>query len=403
MNGEDLIQNFREASSNAYEYSQKHGKPLSMTPTGKDIEVTQFFDTVDIALNICMLINRNIKGLNYVNKKFSVGKFLRKAKTIKKSKLIVNKSEEILREDILIDDYERRDSEIDYLKNLYHCLETISVLIKKSRRVHRRKSSYFPEYCAFCWRLINKNMILNYSESADYSAYYCLIHHPKKSDANYHKARTSLISALKNISALNDEYISRYLNKDLNPRFFYKATARFSKKHKPRDKNNQIADADDWKNSINYILTTTNNNYPYASKAINQIDLNKVNSWKGWFYSVINALDPTGQDSSSWDDANEKWNQASDYETVQSPYTGETVLLNILHRYEATCQIKAMPQPRGPKSGQVKKNNKLRLEIKKIAEQQLISKNKINAQEIARKLGLTRQRINVLLKELGLR
>ncbi|WP_330110345.1 hypothetical protein [Methylophaga thalassica] len=401
INGEDLISKVREASENAYDWSQRNGKPLAMTASEKDLEVAQFFDEINIDQNIAKLIIRVGNFSPSLN--FSFGEILRKGKTIRKAKSVVDKSEEFLRENYLIDDLLRRDIEIDYLKNLYHCFELISLLIKKSRRVQRRRSAYFLEYCALCWRLVNKNKILNFSESADYSAYYCLEHHPKKSDSNYHKARASLIAALKIIPALNREFNSRKESDALNPKFFYKATARFALKHKPSKTTKQTISTHNCKGPVDYTINIANSYYPATSTAINGIDLNKINSWKEWFYAVITALDPTGQDSLSWDDANDNWDDVPEDHTAYSPDFGVDVLLNILHRHEATFNIKALPRPRGPKPGEVKKNKQLRLRVIEIYEQQKAIKGKINGAEIARELKVSRQRISIILKELNLR
>lgn len=88
---------------------------------------------------------------------------------------------------------------------------------------------------------------------------------------------------------------------------------------------------------------------------MNNISVEEISSWKEWFYAVINSLDPSGMDASSWVDADIDWRGMPDDQAATSLEVGENVLLNIIHRYESVNNIKAISRPRGPKKGAVKK------------------------------------------------
>lgn len=390
----------------AYEQSQIRSMPISDGKGPSGSVMADFFQRAFLDSRIGEAItNATGESFDIFSEGISLGSLLRKAKTLRKAKGWIRKTEEHLKgkqvnkSDLISASV--RDAEIDYVKEIYHCLELIAILTQKSKRIQRKRNGYFLEYCALCWRLVNKNKILNYSDPADYSAYYCLEHHPKKSGSRYHSARTALFSAIdKSDRELKEELIRRRNENLLTPFFLYKSTARFAKKH-PKMVLDAFYTGDSWKNRVSRIIEISKLYYPSASEAMKDIFIKDPVSWQEWFYAVIKSFDSSGIDAASWDDANVAWKSMSDDQAAISGDVGEDVLLNIIHRYESTCNIKAMPQPRGPKKGEVKKNDALRSEITILATRQIDEKNKINVNDIVEKLNVSRTLVYRLLKELG--
>jgi hypothetical protein len=400
-----LLESVREVINQSYKDSQKDNVPISNGHMAGQIMAAVLFNNIYIDQDIAeALYDANIKSFS-VN--LSVGQFLRDGKTLRKSKKWIIKTENNIHSKLVdktkITSYTLQCASIDYLKELYHCLELISILVRKSKRIQRKKNGFFLEYCALCWRLVNKNKLLNFDESTDYSASYCIEHHPKKADWNYHLARNTLISAIeKTNSNLKEELIERKKDNEITPLFLYKSTATFAKKHPKKDMV-LFHSGDTWKDRASLIKNLAESYYPNASLAMKSIYVLKLFSWEAWFNAVINALDTSGKDMANWGDAGTNWNRITDDQASVSEYVGETVLLNIIHRYEAVSNINAIPRLRGPKKGTVATNKSLRAVISKLAKEQKANDRKINASEIAKKLNISRQRVNVLVKELGLR
>ena len=405
---DNVLKAVRKAIDESYEYSQKQGKSISHGRVASQLAVADFFNTVVIEPRIsALIVSISALPIPSTTDGISIGELLRNAKTQREAKKWIEKTEKYLlsklsnESDFLV--VSELSAEIDYLKQIYYCFELISILIKKSKRIQRKKDGYFLEYCALCWRLVNKNKILNYDESADYSAYYCLEHHPKKADWEYHRARLALLKAIENSDHVSyEELIERKKDKLVTPLFLYKATAKFASK--PSEMVLECFHVEDlWKDRVGRIIEVSESYYPNASEAIKSISVARLTKWREWFYSVISSLDPSGKDASNWDDSCGDWIGESDDKLSQSQYFGERVVLNILHRYEAVCNINNIPRPRGPKKGAVNKKDGLRSEITSLANIQIEKNNKINASEIGKELNMSRQRISVILKELGLR
>ncbi|MNQ86269.1 hypothetical protein D3C85_1014570 [compost metagenome] len=250
--------------------------------------------------------------------------------------------------------------------------------------------------------MVNKNNLILHSHSEHYSRFYCLEHHPKKSDLNYHKAKGALRAAIKR---LNVKVVTVSASK-YEPNELYAATGKIVEKIKITDFNKNL-NGNSWRDSSRCILEMSKRYYPHANKVLSNVAIDTLSSWKEWFYAVIKALDPSGIDSSNWNDINVDWDGISDAQAVTNDFVGERVLLNILHRYECVSAISTLhrtfPRPRGPQKGTVNKNNELREKITILANRQMAENYKINAAKIAKEMMLSRQRVNVLLRELELR
>lgn len=400
-----LIDAVKKSIENAYEFSQSENTAISDGPYSGQIAADSFFDDVNIDSRMCEVIRRaNAGSLKTTARDISFGQLLRDAKSISNAKEWIRKTDEYLRSDMLNHEeltyFKLRDAEIDYTKELYHCLELVFILVRKSKKKQRNDDSYFLEYCALCWRLVHKQNNQNLYDSTDYSTSYCLVHHPKKSVYEHKKARAALISAVdKSDHEMRDMFIRRKNDLSLNPRILYRATAIFSDKPS-RVELEAHRTGNSWVDSARLIIEISKIHFPRASVVLNAIPINKLSSWKEWFYAVINSLDSSGTDKSNWEEA---WGNLPNDQAATSLEVGENVLLNIIHRYESANNIKNMKQPRGPKAGSVPKNDELRASIIFLAAQQMAENNKIDAAEIGRKLNKSRERIRVLLKELGIR
>ncbi|ENH2301110.1 MarR family transcriptional regulator [Vibrio parahaemolyticus] len=107
---------------------------------------------------------------------------------------------------------------------------------------------------------------------------------------------------------------------------------------------------------------------------------------------VIESLDDSGVESSRWE-ASEELNHFDN-----GPL--RFAILNILARYEATQRI-YQPLKSGPMKGygaDVKRREILR----ELYRKQLEDNGRVNLSQIAREMGLSRQRVSVLVKELQL-
>ncbi|MFG0873076.1 hypothetical protein ACF8QD_05155, partial [Aeromonas media] len=386
-------------------------RPISDGPFKDYLIAASFFGNIIIPSEVYHDIRCMVREL-YVSKKrvtmlgalqddMSLKGLIEYARTLKKTNKIISNTIYSLRffetrKDVI-------NAKVDYLYELKYCLLLISDLINRSKGVNRhRRREDFLEYCALCWRLVNKNNSILYSHTEHYSRFYCLVHHPKKSDLNYHKAKGALLAAIKR---LNINVITVSPNK-YGPYELYAATGRIVEKIKLPDFYKRL-NGNSWYDSARCILEISKHYYPHANKVLINIAIDNLSSWKDWFYAVIKALDPSGVDSSNWNNVNVDWNGVSDNQAVTNGLVGERVLLNILHRYECVSFIsdlhRTFPRPRGPQKGTVKKNNELRERITVLANRQMAEDFKINAAKIAKEMMLSRQRVNVILRELGLR
>ncbi len=75
-----------------------------------------------------------------------------------------------------------------------------------------------------------------------------------------------------------------------------------------------------------------------------------------------------------------------------------TTLIGILHRFECVERINSIETRRGPSVG-YGANLKQHQQIKDLLTQQLATNNKTNLSDIARTLGLSRQRIHQIIKK----
>ncbi|EPC6194226.1 hypothetical protein ACR0W7_002435 [Vibrio cholerae] len=302
--------------------------------------------------------------------------------------------------------------QIDYIKELHHCYVIAGVYLKASRQTKRSKDEHFQEYCSLCWRLVHKYKRLNFSEE-EYSNHYCKYHHPKENDSIYHRDRRKVLSAARkrkdkidiaSLSVIKNPSTSR----SKSARTLYHLTSSFAESYRKGIADLNLPVNSSTSEIFSELLRVSSAYYPEAYLRIKQIETDETTEWKELFKSIIKSLDPLGYDVVSWDDTNElsigeEINTGKETKLATDSPIDWRVVLNIIHRFQSFSNVSAQPQPRGPKKGNVPKNDILREKIVQIATQQLKKGAKVNASSIAREVGLSPQRVCTLIKELGLR
>lgn len=432
---EHLVSDVRQIIHDSYELSKSQGKPISDGNFDGHFSAADFFNSVIIDPQIKIVITAAItiegckeykssvksktlkelsNSIESIPVDLSIGGLLKCVKNLRKAKWCILIAERYLK-NIPVNEQsfsiDVKNAKIDYLIDLYHCFESILVLVRKSKACQRETDGYFLEYCALCWRLVNKYKFLNFADSDNYSVYYCLEHHPTFNKQKHERAKSALAAAMRQSDhEMKEIFIKPNKNNNsLKPLTLYRATATFAKKIVIATLETDTV-VFSWRERVGFIVELAKRDYPYAAKLITTISINELSSWQEWFYAVINALDASKNDASSWNDSCVGWGKMSDDMASYSPEVGADVLLNILRRYESVCNINTMARPRGPQKGAVKKNENLIGEIECLAKIQLMKNGKINGAQITRDIiegtgkNVSRQHIHkviVKLKEEG--
>lgn len=150
-----------------------------------------------------------------------------------------------------------------------------------------------------------------------------------------------------------------------------------------------------WQFTYGRMLELIKEPYPITHKLIHNISPMKFSTLERWICEIVKKLDPY--------DYSVQLDNFMDWLDLPGDDTDWRNILYILRRHEVYKTITSKRRKRGPKKGHVLANISLREKIKKATESQISTKGKINAAEIARELNLSRQRVNVIIKELKLR
>lgn len=296
--------------------------------------------------------------------------------------------------------------QVDYIKELHHCYAIAEAYLKASRRTKRSNDEHFQEYCSLCWRLVYKYKRLNFGDE-EYSNHYCKYHHPKKNDAIYHKDRRKVLSAAKKRNTSEDLMKLNIIQASTTPRsksarILYSLTSTFAESYRKGLGEFTQVDSLYEEKDAKELIKIASLHYPTAYDQIKDINLNNEDNWVCFIKQVIGKLDPSGFDEESWADT-EELSVSACISIDQMPAVEWYMLLNIFHRYQSYMNIQKIPQPRGPKKGAVAKNEPLRNKISVLAARLHESGERINASSIAREVGVSPQRVNKIIKELGLR
>ena len=420
------------------ELSKKSKKPIADGYVKGQTPVAELFDRTPIDLRIMKSINDAILASGLSNRfkppigehcdNIYLGELLRKTKTVNKAKEVILCTITYLKNKRFFNEQKATvfNEKINYLTNLYFHLSCIKNLIKSSKKIKKRDFVAPTEFCVLCWRLVNKAEFVSLSSPEvyqvnpvkgkitnpkGYSNYYCFEHHPKIRNSKYHYARAALTYAIKVLNINTVDII--------DPLVFYAATSRCVQKTNPLDHKEtsnavKLGGRETWHNRAYLIKEMSRLHYPNAYHAIEKIVIENQVSWIGWFHSIIDSLDSHNstllkKDLFNWKSSGVDIKEMSNKDAIASDYIGEDVLISILHRFECVCKINEIyienktNRPRGPKKGSVKKNDMLRLKIINIVNKQLEESTHINGAQIARDLGISRERVSKLLKEMSIR
>jgi hypothetical protein len=154
-----------------------------------------------------------------------------------------------------------------------------------------------------------------------------------------------------------------------------------------------------WLDAISDIKLLAKAFFPDAAIKIALVDSKIMTNWKNWFLGIIEVLDETRVDITSWKSCpaiRARKDSNADHNSLD---IGRNQLLTILRRYQASQNIGKSNRlrPRGPRPGSVKKNNEIRNQLTQLFSQ---SDRTLSGTEAAKILGVSRQRISVLRKEL---
>ena len=238
--------------------------------------------------------------------------------------------------------------------------------------------------CALCWRLPQS------------SHYYCSEHHPNRDQKSYKAAKHKVFRAL---TQLDNIYIESKSEKHKeagsnsqkasnlyrllggfapHPRYFIK----FCK--------NYVLQAT-WIELAKSITTTTQELYPATFNCIKRIKPQDYSCWKNWCVAIIRALDPL--QPKAWV-VREQDKHLINVESWMA-------IVSTLHRYECTHRYESLPVNFGPEKG-YRRNEEQCSSIKQLIDMQRLETGKVNLSEIARTLGLSRQRIHKIVNTYGL-
>ncbi|MFV8448446.1 MarR family transcriptional regulator [Vibrio campbellii] len=269
---------------------------------------------------------------------------------------------------------------VNYADQVLLGLKDLRSLTPQHQEEEVRWNSVLP-YCALCWRLRSR------------SHYYCEKHHPIKSTKIYKQQKYAVITALKHLPNQNNTAYEKYLaqpnkQKKLGRQLYdlvsgYAPHPRVFLRHCK-----DSAKAGDWLSLSKNIVQTCKVNYPASYKKINQIKSDDFGQWSSWCIAIVRCLDP--KEPNAWSD--------KECLTLFNELNTWTTLIGILHRFECVERINSIETKRGPDVGYGANLEQHQL-IKELLKQQLATNSKTNLSDIARTLGLSRQRVHQIIKK----
>jgi len=235
----------------------------------------------------------------------------------------------------------------------------------------RTYQSLLP-YCALCWRRIEQ------------SRFYCQIHHPKQSPQGYYSMRRALLKLLPPLPERNFRSVALPM---------YGTLMSLAPSHSLINKSLKEGEAlkGDNLDLTQKILDFVEEKYPLTHQKLYGIKANQ--NWLRFCLQVIRSLDDT--EAYYW-----QAKGLDDWLGPKSPVPGWAVLLTVLRRHESYETVIQKPKPRGPSVGAVNKNEAIRSSIVKLARNQIVGGGGVNQAEIAKAIGVSRQRVSILYKEL---
>tara|TARA_R110001583_G_scaffold19264_1_gene75572 strand:- start:174 stop:1436 length:1263 start_codon:yes stop_codon:yes gene_type:complete len=278
--------------------------------------------------------------------------------------------------------------EIDlYIDIARYCLILVSNTISKNYKKNKQNKLFF---CSLCWRKPISSLS------------YCSFHDSTypRNRSNYVRDRRLIIKEIKKnenfSSSLKLYETGAKLKHDL-PEMIGGWFSNLIEKPVEfnLDKNLINSLSGEWYLTYERILNLMEKGYPITYKQMHEIRPIDYSSLENWLKDVIKKLDPH--------DYKYQLHDMMDWLNLTGDRNDWRIILNIFHRYETYQKLTTKKQPRGPKRGEVNKDELLRKKIIKLAQKQLTTKGKINAAEIGRNINKSRQRVSVIINELKLR
>ncbi len=272
---------------------------------------------------------------------------------------------------------------VDYADQVLWGLKDLRSLTPQHQDEATRWNSVLP-YCALCWRLRSR------------SHYYCEKHHPIKFTKIYKQQKYAAITALKHLRNENIEAYEKYLAQPNNHKKLGRQLYDLVGGYAPHPRVflrscKDSAKSGDWLSLSKNIVQTCKVNYPASYKKIRQIRSDDFGNWSSWCIAVVRCLDP--KEPSAWGE--------KDCINLFNDLNTWTMLIGILHRFECAERISSIETKRGPDVGYGANLEQHQL-IKEMLRRQLKINGKTNLSEIARSIGLSRQRVHQIIKKQNL-
>ncbi|ELL0584023.1 hypothetical protein Q6U66_000642 [Vibrio vulnificus] len=282
-------------------------------------------------------------------------------------------------------------SEHEGVLNVIGTIEYLLVLAKGKTAQHGLKIAPSPlPFCALCWRRVEGS--LNY----------CLKHHPSQSAGEHKSAKHKLFKAIERHGATENikSQLRSYQEFKMRDRLLAKKMYMWTSSFSPNP--NRLVHI--WKSLENSslrvkseaIVEAIQSIYPAATAKLRFPEVGEeLDELSDWILKVLADFDESEAYCWLTKDDNVWLDDATDIEIMMT-------FANMMSRLEAVLTIDALPVA---KNGPVKgygANQDLRSKLEQLVVQHRYSGKKINQSAIARELGLSRQRINVLIKEMKL-
>ncbi len=268
-------------------------------------------------------------------------------------------------------------------------LEYLLVLAKGKTAQHGLRNTPNPlPFCALCWRRVEGSL------------HYCRQHHPSGSSKNHKFAKYKLMKAIERHSSVESikSQLRGYKEFKARDRLLAKKLYTWTSSFSPNP--NRLIHI--WKSLENSslrvkseaIVEAIQSIYPAATAKLRFPEVGEeLDELSDWVLKVLADFDESEAYCWLTKDDNVWLDDATDIEIMMT-------FANMMSRLEAVLTIDALPVAKnGPAKG-YGANQDLRSKLEQLVTQQMSSGTKINQSAIARELGLSRQRVNVLIKEL---
>lgn len=266
--------------------------------------------------------------------------------------------------------------EKDYLKDVLHVLN-FSFDVCDVKRVGRLKNDI--PFCCLCWREVS------YS-----SGRYC----------SEHGANRSLIKRdmkrIKRAILELDPDLSVYMNKkklSVNLMSLYSSrisTAPTKINSRVDFKYFKYSWPYNWRDLAKEILIFSSFEYKQAFFYLKDIDPINFSNWLDWLLEIRKKLD----EENSYKDRFREWLKFND------EFEDCLVLLLVICRFDSYLVLnESNANKPGPKKGEVRRNESLRKRILDLFHYQQKNYGKVNRAQIAREVGVTRQRVSVIIQQ----